>query len=113
LVIKKERILATAVDSKDAFSLNHLIRFIYSNHQRAFFIDTYTEGDFMRKNKKKQNNLQEFRMIHGFTQEELADKVSVSIQTIQSIENGRYKPSDSLAFNIARSLNREVGDIFS
>lgn len=59
------------------------------------------------------NNLQEIRSSTNITQEELARKVDVSIQTIQSIEKGKYKPSDSLALNIANSLNKEVSDIFS
>ncbi|EOH95009.1 hypothetical protein UAW_02088 [Enterococcus haemoperoxidus ATCC BAA-382] len=59
------------------------------------------------------NNLQETRNNSNMTQEELANQVDVSIQTIQSIEKGKYKPSDSLALNIARSLNKEVTEIFS
>ncbi|ALS03344.1 Cro/Cl family transcriptional regulator [Enterococcus silesiacus] len=59
------------------------------------------------------NNLQEIRSTTNMTQEELANQVDVSIQTIQSIEKGKYKPSDSLAVNIARSLNKDVTDIFS
>ncbi|MBO0471544.1 helix-turn-helix transcriptional regulator [Enterococcus sp. DIV0242_7C1] len=66
----------------------------------------------MRKNSKNPNKLQEVRSTCDITQEELADQVNVSIQTIQSIEKGRYKPSDSLAFSIASFLNREVSDIF-
>ncbi|MGX7150790.1 helix-turn-helix transcriptional regulator [Enterococcus ureasiticus] len=63
--------------------------------------------------KKSTNNLQETRSSNNISQKELAEKVNVSIQTIQSIEKGKYKPSDSLAFNIANSLNKEVTDIFS
>ncbi|MBO0473340.1 hypothetical protein IGL98_003302 [Enterococcus sp. DIV0840] len=63
--------------------------------------------------KKSNNTLQETRSSNNLTQEELAEKVNVSIQTIQSIEKGKYKPSDSLALNIANSLNKEVSDIFS
>ncbi|MGX7243894.1 helix-turn-helix transcriptional regulator [Enterococcus quebecensis] len=67
----------------------------------------------MKKTLKNKNNLQETRSSSDISQEELADKVNVSVQTIKSIEKGRYKPSDSLALNIARSLNKEVTDIFS
>ncbi|MEI5990627.1 helix-turn-helix transcriptional regulator [Enterococcus crotali] len=63
--------------------------------------------------KTNKNNLQEIRINTNLTQEDLAKQVDVSIQTIQSIEKGKYKPSDSLAFNIARSLNKDVTDIFS
>lgn len=67
----------------------------------------------MKRTVKSKNNLQETRSNTNMTQEELAEKVNVSIQTIQSIEKGKYKPSDSLAFSIASSLNKEVADIFS
>lgn len=67
----------------------------------------------MKKAMKNKNNLQEARTSKELTQEELANKVNVSIQTIQSIEKGKYKPSDSLALNIARSLDKEVTDIFN
>lgn len=67
----------------------------------------------MTMKKLIKNNLQEIRSSTNITQEELAQKVDVSIQTIQSIEKGKYKPSDSLALNIANSLNKEVSDIFS
>lgn len=78
--------------------------FYYHNHKRKRL-------SFMKKPIK--NNLQETRSNSSMTQEELADKVDVSIQTIQSIEKGKYKPSDSLALNIARSLGKEVTEIFS
>ncbi|MBO0445265.1 MULTISPECIES: helix-turn-helix transcriptional regulator [Enterococcus] len=67
----------------------------------------------MKKTIKNKNNLQETRTSQELTQEELANKVNVSIQTIQSIEKGKYKPSDSLALNIATSLGKKVTDIFS
>ncbi|MGX7202798.1 helix-turn-helix transcriptional regulator [Enterococcus plantarum] len=67
----------------------------------------------MTMKKLIKNNLHEIRSSTNITQEELAQKVDVSIQTIQSIEKGKYKPSDSLALNIANSLNKEVSDIFS
>lgn len=61
---------------------------------------------------KNRNNVQEIRSQKSISREELADKVSVSVQTIESIEKGKYKPSASLAFNIANSLSKEITEIF-
>ncbi|HBG81228.1 TPA: transcriptional regulator [candidate division CPR2 bacterium] len=47
------------------------------------------------------NNLRELRARHKMTQEELADKVGVTRQTIISIEKGEYTPSALLALKIA------------
>ena len=46
------------------------------------------------------------------TQAELADKVSVSRQTINSIETYRFVPSTVLAFKIANVLNVKVDELF-
>ena len=43
------------------------------------------------------NNLEEIRKKSNYTQEELADKLGVSRQTINSLENGKYNPSIQLA----------------
>ena len=48
------------------------------------------------------NRLEELRKARGIRQEELADVLGVSRQTIGSQENGRYNPSILLAFKIAR-----------
>ena len=47
------------------------------------------------------NNLENLRKQKNITQNELADKLEVSRQTISSIENGRYEPSITLAFKIS------------
>jgi len=46
------------------------------------------------------------------TQEELANKLDVTRQTIISIENGRYTPSLPLAFKIANLFDKKIEDIF-
>jgi putative transcriptional regulator len=46
------------------------------------------------------------------TQEELADRLEVSRQTIGSLENGRYNPSILLAFKIARCFEMAIEDVF-
>lgn len=58
------------------------------------------------------NRLEELRKARGINQEELADALSVSRQTIGSLENGRYNPSILLAFKIARYFGTSIEDIF-
>ena len=58
------------------------------------------------------NNLEELRKKRGTTQEELAEILKVSRQTISSLENGRYNPSIILAFKIAKFFNKKIEDIF-
>ncbi|HEL0442551.1 TPA: helix-turn-helix transcriptional regulator [Streptococcus equi subsp. zooepidemicus] len=59
-----------------------------------------------------QNRLEEIRKQKGITQEELANALEVSRQTIGSLENGRYNPSITLAFKIAKYFSLSVEDIF-
>ena len=58
------------------------------------------------------NRLAEYRKKYGIKQEELADQLEVSRQTIGSLENGRYNPSIILAFKLARFFNARIEDIF-
>jgi len=58
------------------------------------------------------NRLEEFRVQNGWTQQELADRVEVSRQTIISLEGGRYNPSILLAFRLARLFGVKIEDIF-
>lgn len=58
------------------------------------------------------NRLEEIRKKHGMNQEELADVLEVSRQTIGSLENGRYNPSIILAFKIARYFDMSIEEIF-
>ena len=52
------------------------------------------------------------RKNRGIKQEELADALEVSRQTIGSLENGRYNPSILLAFKLARYFDTTIEDIF-
>ena len=52
------------------------------------------------------------RKLRGITQEELADHLEVSRQTVGSLENGRYNPSITLAFKIARFFGTSIEEIF-
>jgi len=59
------------------------------------------------------NQIRRLRFDHGeMTQQQLADKVSVTRQTIIAIEAGKYAPSLPLAFRIARAFNASVEDVF-
>lgn len=58
------------------------------------------------------NRLEEIRKERGTKQEELAAALEVSRQTIGSLENGRYNPSITLAFKLARYFDMSIEDIF-
>lgn len=58
------------------------------------------------------NRLEEIRKLHGMNQEDLALVLEVSRQTIGSLENGRYNPSITLAFKIARFFKMQIEEIF-
>ncbi|MGZ9815645.1 helix-turn-helix transcriptional regulator [Peribacillus simplex] len=58
------------------------------------------------------NRLGEIRKKQGIKQEELAEVLEVTRQTIGSLENGRYNPSILLAFKISRYFNLSIEDIF-
>jgi putative transcriptional regulator len=59
------------------------------------------------------SRLREIRTDAGLTQAQLAERVEVSRQTINYVENGVYCPSTYLALRLARELGVEVEDIFS
>lgn len=58
------------------------------------------------------NRVKELREAKGCTQQELADLVGVSRQSINSIERGRYVPSLMLALTFARIFKVSTDDIF-
>lgn len=60
-----------------------------------------------------QSRLKEMRLAKELTQEELAQILSVSRQTIIALEQGRYEPSLSLALRIAAYFEVPVESIFS
>lgn len=59
-----------------------------------------------------ENRLELLRCQKGLTQQELAESVRVSRQTIISLERGRYNPSILLAFRLARQFDLRIEDIF-
>lgn len=58
------------------------------------------------------NNIKIQRAIHNFTQQELADKIGVSRQTINAMEKGKYVPSTALALKLSQLFKINVNDIF-
>ena len=58
------------------------------------------------------NNIRVERAILNLTQEELANKISVSRQTINAMEANKYVPSTVLALKIAKVFKKPVEDIF-
>ena len=58
------------------------------------------------------NDIRDLRVAAGLSQRELAEALSVSRQTVNSIETGRYDPSLPLAIAIARHFNTTVEEIF-
>ena len=59
------------------------------------------------------NSITELRLRRGWTQQQLADAVGVSRQSINSIECNRYVPSLPLALAFARVFGRATDDIFT
>jgi putative transcriptional regulator len=59
-----------------------------------------------------ENTIRVERAIINISQAELAEKIKVSRQTINAIENGKYIPSTLLALRIAKVFNKKVDDIF-
>lgn len=58
------------------------------------------------------NRLEALRKARAIKQEDLAEALEVSRQTIGSLENGRYNPSILLAFKISRYFGLPIEDIF-
>jgi len=58
------------------------------------------------------NRVREYRKSAGLTQEDLAREMSVSRQTIISIEKGKYVPSLQLALKMARFFGCPTDDMF-
>ncbi len=67
---------------------------------------------FQKGDEAVKNRLEELRKARGIKQEELAEALAVSRQTIGSLENGRYNPSILLAFKIARYFDKSIEEIF-
>lgn len=59
------------------------------------------------------NHIKELRTALGLSQEALALRCNVSRQTVNAIENDKYDPTLSLAFNLAQELGTTVDGLFT
>ena len=59
------------------------------------------------------NSVRELRTQKGWSQADLADRLTVSRQTVNAIETGRYDPSLPLALALAKLFRCKVEDIFT
>ena len=58
------------------------------------------------------NKIEQMRKERGIRQEEFAKFMGVSRQTISSLENGRYNPSITLAYKIAKFFDMTIEEVF-
>lgn len=58
------------------------------------------------------NKIKELRKLNKVTQDDLAEAVGVTRQTIISLENGKYNASLQLAYKISRYFGKKIEDIF-
>ena len=59
-----------------------------------------------------ENRLRILRAERNWSQQDLADRLEVSRQSVNAIETGRYDPSLPLAFRIAELFDRTIEDVF-
>ncbi len=59
------------------------------------------------------NRLRVLRAERGWSQQDLADRLEVSRQSVNAIETGKYDPSLPLAFRLARLFEAPIETIFS
>ncbi len=66
----------------------------------------------MRFKTKVKSHIKEIREEYNLSQQELADKIGVSRQTIYYLEKGSYNPSLTISFKIAEVLEKPLKEIF-
>lgn len=71
-----------------------------------------SSGHWARISPARRNRIRVLRAERCWSQEQLAQKLSVSRQTVNSLENDRSRPSNSLALAIARLFDSRVEDVF-
>ena len=59
-----------------------------------------------------QTKLKVYRAMHNLTQEDLAEAIGVTRQTVIAMEKGKYNPSLQLAFKIAHYFKVKIEDVF-
>lgn len=67
----------------------------------------------LKKKGTLENKLSVLRAEKKWTQQDVADKIGISRQTIISVENNKYTPSLILAFEIANLFEKDISEIFS
>lgn len=67
---------------------------------------------FYKRHEVVRNNLTDLRKNAKYTQQQLADMVGVTRQTIISIEKGNYTPSVLLALKLSDILKKPIGELF-
>ena len=65
-----------------------------------------------REDDKVRNRIRELRLERGWSQQELADAVGASRQTINAIEQEKYSPSLELAFRLTRVFGADFEQVF-
>lgn len=78
--------------------------------EEALRCEAYKGG--MKGSDRLQTKIQEYRKERKITQNELADAVNVTRQTIISLENGKYKASLVLAHKIAQFFEVSIEELF-
>ena len=109
--MKNERAYYAVVDlltyrdaERTAFSIiNHYVRFVDREDDKPKSQWITNDMENIIRNRRKEL---------GLSQEELAKKCGVSRQTVNAIENNKYDPTLSLAFNLARELKLTVDELF-
>ena len=66
----------------------------------------------MKQKHDIENQIRQHRLLSGMTQQQLADRVAVTRQTILSIEKGKYTPSVALALSLAEVFDVKVEALF-
>ena len=74
----------------------------------AVLVDIYWTGNIL----KMENKLKDLRQKRQVSQNALAEALSVSRQTINSIENGKFDPSLTLAIKLTRFFEVSLDEIF-
>ena len=59
-----------------------------------------------------ENNIRVLRAMKNISQEQLAQELGVTRQTIHAVEAGKYNPSLDLAFKMARFFDKSIEEIF-
>ncbi len=59
-----------------------------------------------------ENNIRVLRAVRNISQEQLAQELGVTRQTIHAVEAGKYNPSLDLAFKMARFFEKSIEEIF-